>query len=67
MTEYYNRPDLTRNAAQCLLCEQVVESKHIHDLVTCKCGNISVDGGTAYARRLYKDFKTIKDLTEYKK
>lgn len=34
-----------RNRAKCKLCNEVIESFHMHDYVTCKCGEISVDGG----------------------
>lgn len=34
-----------RNRAKCKVCEEIIESKHIHDYVTCKCGQISIDGG----------------------
>lgn len=37
-----------RNRAKCKLCEAVVESRHVHDLVECGCGEISVDGGLEY-------------------
>ena len=66
MIRYDQRHDITRNAAKCLICEDIIESTHVHNLVTCKCGNVSVDGGLDYCKRLYKDFKTIQDLTEYK-
>lgn len=39
-----------RNRAKCKLCEEIIESKHVHDYVTCKCGEISVDGGNDYHR-----------------
>lgn len=39
-----------RNRAKCKLCQTVIESIHQHDYVTCKCGEISVDGGDAYCR-----------------
>src|SRR5262245_30845145 len=34
------RPDrkITRNAAECLECGDVIESRHRHDFVRCKCG-----------------------------
>ena len=35
-----------RNIAKCRLCESIIESTHEKDYVTCKCGEISVDGGT---------------------
>ena len=42
------------NSAKCLLCEDVIFSRSVHDFQSCKCGNISVDGGREYDRRLYK-------------
>jgi hypothetical protein len=36
--------------AQCLDCEDILESKHRHDFVTCKCGNSFLDGGEDYFR-----------------
>lgn len=35
---------------QCKTCLDVIESKHRHDLVFCKCGTIYVDGGKDYQR-----------------
>lgn len=46
---------LEHNVAQCLKCYQVIESKHRHDFRSCECGNLSVDGGKAYPRRLWRD------------
>lgn len=46
---------IARNRAKCLVCGDVIESKHRHDFVTCSCGNLSVDGGKDYLRRSYKD------------
>ena len=42
---------LIRNAIQCLLCSEVIVSRHRHDYVSCKCGNMDVDGGNEYRRR----------------
>jgi hypothetical protein len=50
---YYTK--ITKNAAQCLQCFDVIESRHRHDYVTCSCGSISVDGGLAYLRASFKD------------
>jgi hypothetical protein len=44
----------TRNAAKCLQCQEIVESEYQHDFVRCSCGNVAVDGGTAYRRRVFK-------------
>lgn len=34
-----------RNRAKCKLCQSIIESFHPSDFVTCKCGEIFVDGG----------------------
>lgn len=39
-----------KNRAKCKLCESVIESFHQYDYVTCKCGEISIDGGQEYFR-----------------
>lgn len=66
MTDEHDDDDdecLIRNAAKCLRCGDVIESKHVHDFVSCRCGNISVDGGLEYARRAFKT-KEWEDLSE---
>lgn len=45
--------DIFLNQAFCLLCGDVITSNHRHDFVTCSCGNLSVDGGSWYAKRLF--------------
>lgn len=52
------------NKAQCDNCKEIIESVHRHNYVTCKCGNISVDGGKEYLRRCYKPDATYTDLSE---
>ncbi len=32
-------------------CDDIIESKTVHDFVTCSCGRCSVDGGKEYLRR----------------
>lgn len=59
------RPRLKLNSAKCLLCNQVLVSRHVHDYNGCKCGNLFVDGGLEYVRRGYKDYTQIEDLSEY--
>lgn len=41
---------MTRNAAKCLLCGDIIESVHRHDFQRCQCGEVFVDGGLAYRR-----------------
>jgi len=39
------------NRARCRKCGEEIESRHAHDFVRCKCGQLSVDGGKGYLRR----------------
>ena len=57
---------IIKNAARCRKCGDVIESKHVHDFVWCKCGQIFVDGGHEYLRRGFKDSKDdFEDLSEF--
>ncbi len=47
----YSVGDIRENKAQCLKCGDIIVSKHLHDFVTCKCGGLSVDGGSWYLKR----------------
>jgi hypothetical protein len=53
------------NKAQCALCQDVIESVHVHDFNKCSCGEIFVDGGKSYIRRGATDLKNIIELSEY--
>ena len=43
---------IIQNAVECNKCGEYIYSSHRHDYKTCKCGNIAVDGGTSYLRRV---------------
>jgi hypothetical protein len=58
MDEVVATQKIIRNAVQCNLCGDIIESTHRRDFVTCKCGCCSVDGGLDYLRR---DFTHSKD------
>lgn len=58
--------ELTRNAVQCPLCKEIIESKYRWDFVRCGCGNCFVDGGLDYIRIGFEHQPPI-DLAEYKK
>ncbi len=49
--ERFNIGDIYVNAAICSVCGWFIRSKNKHDYVTCKCGAVSVDGGSHYCRR----------------
>ena len=44
---------IKRNAIRCKHCGDVIESKTLHDFVTCSCGCCSVDGGHDYLSRSF--------------
>ena len=60
------RPKRLRNRCQCRKCLDIIESKHRHDFVQCKCGAIFTDGGIDYIRRGFIDANDIIDLSETK-
>lgn len=61
---YPARPIILRNAVQCLKCDDIIESHHVHDFKYCSCGNIAVDGGREYLRRLGNAGNYV-DLSEF--
>jgi len=48
-----------RNRAKCKLCGSILESFHAHDYVTCKCGEISIDGGSTHYSASAKDWRNF--------
>ena len=61
-----------KNAIQCKLCGEIIESTDRHQYVTCKCGACAVDGGHDYLRRSFRDkdcyidFSVTVPLNKYK-
>ena len=53
------------NKIKCLICQQIIESVHRHDIKGCACGAVSVDGGKDYLRRC-GDPENYEELSEYK-
>lgn len=58
------RTVVVTNKAQCKLCGDVIESKHNHDFKSCKCGEITVDGGKNYIKRSAKNLGNIIELSD---
>lgn len=50
------------NRCKCLKCGDVIESKSVHDWVSCSCGAIFTDGGTEYVRR-GGEWELIEDMS----
>lgn len=42
---------IIKNMIKCNICGDIIESKHRHDFVTCRCGAVAADGGTDYLKR----------------
>ncbi len=42
------------NAILCHICGDIVFSISVHDYNICLCGNVAVDGGYAYGRRVFQ-------------
>jgi len=51
LAKYPRGEVITRNAAECPCCGDIIESARTHDYKSCGCGAIAVDGGTEYLRR----------------
>jgi len=61
----YNTGDILENAAECLKCGDYIRSNNRHDFKSCSCGNVSVDGGSWYSRRVFKDKEGFKNIVRY--
>ena len=44
---------------KCLNCGDIIESKSVHNLVSCKCESCYIDGGQDYLHFGGKDFNKI--------
>jgi len=56
------------NKVRCKHCGDVIESKHRHDFVWCKCGKVAVDGGKSYLKRAFQtnpddDYEELSEYT----
>ena len=54
------------NKIQCKKCNDIIESKHVHDFKWCTCKSIAVDGGLEYLRR-EGNLEDIMELSEFEK
>ena len=55
---------IIKNAIQCKLCGNIIESTYCHEYIQRKCGACAVDGGHDYLRRSFKDKDCYIDLSE---
>ena len=54
---------IIKNAIKCIHCGEVIESTHVHDFKTCKCGRVSVDGGKEYLKRCFHEKGDYEDMS----
>ncbi len=54
---------IIKNAIRCNLCGDEIESKTVHNFVTCSCGACSVDGGHEYLRRVAPNENDFTDIS----
>ncbi len=59
-----NCGDIMHNSVRCLACNTTIQSMTVHDFVSCSCGDVSVDGGSWYCKRLYEDGAEFEPLSE---
>jgi len=60
-----NVGDIWNNAAICHECDNYVRSCNRHDFRRCSCGNLAVDGGSMYAKRMGKPGSYTNDIIPY--
>lgn len=64
MDEDYKKSRLIRNRIRCVKCGDIIESKSVHDLKSCSCGAVFVDGGLDY-QRIGGNRENWENLAEY--
>lgn len=57
---------IIKNAIQCKICGDIIESTDRHQYVICKCGACAVDGGHDYLRRSVKKEDCYVEMSETK-
>lgn len=55
---------IIHNRAKCAICDEVIESTHVHDYVSCRGSHIAVDGGKSYLRRCFDKQENLIECSE---
>lgn len=60
---------LTVNKAKCRKCQQVLESKHLTEVLKCKCGALGVSGGIGKAGHIHRigNSEDCEEMSEYER
>lgn len=56
-------PRIIGNSARCLICGEHLESRERYDRRTCSRGNLTLDGGRDYLRRLERNPARVEDTS----
>ena len=62
----FNLGDIFENTIECRKCGWIIRSKNRHDMATCKCGAVSVDGGSWYSKQHGKAKDIISHVRAFK-
>ena len=54
---------IVKDRARCINCGDIIESTSTHDIKSCSCGSVTVDGGKDYIRRGFKKIEDLEDLS----
>lgn len=60
---YSSKDKILINKAKCLMCNDIIVSRHRHDFVTCSCGSLAVDGGKEYLKRSCVNLTNYEELS----
>lgn len=54
------------NKIRCRKCNDVIQSRYTHEYKRCKCGEVAVDGGLEYLRRIgaREDWEELSEYEE---
>ena len=55
----------TRHVIQCKKCNEIIESKHVHDFKLCSCKAVGVDGGISAGNRILGDLSDMENRSMY--
>ena len=54
-----------RHVIQCKKCNEIIESKHVHDFKLCSCKAVGVDGGISAGNRILGDLSDMENRSMY--
>jgi hypothetical protein len=55
----------TRHAIQCKKCNEIIESKHVHDFKLCSCKAVGVDGGISAGNHILGNLSDMENRSMY--